>query len=828
MRFCLSCLRGYRTAATVCSLEGASLVDEDDLGRDPLAGVVLDGRYRLISRIGQGGVGFVYRAERTGIGKAFALKMPFGEALRDPSLVRRFLREAQLLAALDHPGCVSVVDFGGNETTVPYVVMELLGGEGLEQLLRRVRRIPPARAVRIAMQIADALGAAHQAGIVHRDLKPENVRVVSREGADDLIKILDFGFARVFRESAPPETKDRLTQVGTVLGTPEYMAPEQWLGDEIGPATDLYALGLVLYEMMMGHMAFDAEGSAGLMRQHVEVPPPPLVVDLPAGIADELAAIVARLLVKNPAARTPSAADLLVDLRHVDAALRDARTLRTTETQPRVGRRFAHFFLLERIARGSASEVHLALTSDVPGQGRPVVIKRLLPHLVQDPGFVRRFEDEMRRVLPLSHPGIVRVWEIGRVDDGEEEERFVAMEHVEGKDLGRILARARRDRVPVPLGVALYVTRAICDALAFAHRLIDAKGKTVPLLHEDVSPRNVLVSWDGAVELVDFGLARAMAAAGQTHAGVVLGKLRYLAPEQASPGQVPTSPATDVYAAGLLLFEMLAGGPRFFEAGHRALLDAVRAPKPALPGDRVPGIPTDVDDIVAHAIAATPQERPQSAAEMRDDLAAAIARHAPRVSADDVGAFVRKLFADEVEAERTRLRAALEGHWAPPTDPEVRLPSVELTNPGDLPEEKTTVRPTASVLSEPLVRAVPDTSPGGPHDTDPERRGHVEIPTDPDGVPAVDPEGSLPGHREISTAPDGVPAIRATPPPETRRHDLPRREEPPSDPLPPPPPLTPRPFTTTPRKSRGVLLPLVVVALVAIGTIAVFLLASRM
>ncbi len=499
----------------------------------------------------------------------------------------------------------------------------------------------------------------------------------------------------------------------------------------------------------------------------------------------------------------------------------------TAETPPRVGRRFAHFFLLERIARGSASEVHLALTSDVPGHGRPVVIKRLLPHLAQDPGFVRRFEDEMRRVLPLSHPGIVKVWEIGRVDDGEEEERFVAMEHVEGKDLGRILARARRERVPVPLGVALYIARAMCDALAFAHRLIDAKGKTVPLLHEDVSPRKVLVSWDGAVDLVDFGLARAMAAAGQTHAGVVLGKLRYLAPEQASPGQVPTSPATDVYAAGLLLFEMLAGGPRFFEAGHRALLEAVRAPKPALPGDRVPGIPTDVDDIVAHAIAATPRERPQSAAEIRDDLAAAIARHAPRVSADDVGAFVRKLFADEVEAERTRLRAALEGHWVPPTDPEVRLPSVELTNPGDLPEEKTTVRPTASVLSEPLVRAVPDTSPGAPHDTDPERRGHVEIPTDPEGVPAVHPEGSLPDHEEISTVPEGVPAIRDTPPPETRRHDLPRRTEPPSEPV-PPPPLTPRPFTTPPRKGSGVLLPLLVVVLVAIGTIAVFLLASRM
>jgi serine/threonine-protein kinase len=778
----------------------------------------------------------VYRAERTGIGKAFALKMPFGEALRDPSLARRFLREAQLLAALDHPGCVSVVDFGGSETAVPYVVMELLGGEGLEQMLHRTRRIPPARAIRIAMQIADALGAAHQAGIVHRDLKPENVRVVTREGADDVIKILDFGFARVFRDSAvqghadvtPP---DRLTQVGTVLGTPEYMAPEQWLGRESGPATDLYALGLVLYEMITGRLAFDGEGAAGLMRQHVEVPPPPLVVDLPASIADELAAIVARLLVKDPAERTPSAADLLVDLRHVDAALRDARTVRTAETPPRVGRRFAHFFLLERIARGSASEVHLALTSDVPGRGRPVVVKRLLPHLVQDPGFVRRFEEEMRRVLPLSHPGIVRVWEVGRVDDGEEEERFVAMEHVAGKDLARILARARQSRVPVPLGVALHVSRAICDALAFAHRLTDARGKSAPLLHEDVSPRNVLVGYDGAVELVDFGLARAMAASGQTHAGVVLGKLRYLAPEQASPGRVPTSAATDVYAAGLLLFEMLAGGPRFFDSGHRALLDAVRAPKPALPGDRVPGIPTEVDDIVARAIAATPEERPHSAAEMRDDLAAAIARHAPRVSADDVGAFVRGLFADEADAERARLAAALDGQWVPQTDPEVRLPSVELTNPGDLPEEKTTVRPTASVLPEPVVRAIQDTPPAGPRDTEPERRAPTEVHTDPEGVPAVAVLEPLPGHQEISTPPDGGTAAHDVPPPEARRHEMPRTDDTPGAPptaLPPPTP-TARPFAPSPRRSSsGVLLPLLVVALVAIGTVAVFLLASRM
>ena len=200
MRFCPSCLRGYRTAARVCSLEGTALVDESELGRDPLAGHVLDDRYELISRVGQGGIGFVYRAQRIGLGKKVAIKMPFGEALRDPSLVGRFLREARMLATLDHPGCVTVLDFGGSETEVPFLVMELLGGEGLDRLLRRAGRLPPARAVRIALQLADALGAAHQAGIVHRDLKPENVRVIRREGADEIVKILDFGFALVFRE----------------------------------------------------------------------------------------------------------------------------------------------------------------------------------------------------------------------------------------------------------------------------------------------------------------------------------------------------------------------------------------------------------------------------------------------------------------------------------------------------------------------------------------------------------------------------------------------------------------------------------------------------
>ena len=802
----------------MCSLEGTALVDEDDLGRDPLAGVVLDGRYELLSRVGQGGLGFVYRASRVGLGKHVAVKMPFGEALRDPSMVRRFLREARTLAALDHPGCVTVLDFGGSETTVPYLVMELLGGEGLEHLLGRVGRVAPVRAVRIAMQLADALGAAHQAGIVHRDLKPENVRVISREGADEIVKILDFGFALVFHDSGPGGERDRLTKIGTVLGTPEYMAPEQWLGTETGPTTDLYALGLVLYEMLAGALPFEGESPSALMRQHVEAAPPPLTIDVPAGIADELAAVVARLLVKDPAKRTPSAADLLVDLRHVDAALRDAQTVRTADAPPRIGRRFAHFVLLERIARGAASEMHLGLTSDVPGRGRPVAVKRLLPHLSLDPVFVQRFEAEIRRVLPLSHGGIAQVWELGRATEGEVEEIFVVMEHVSGKDLGRLFARGRQQRRAIPLGVALYVARSICDALACAHR----QPQPGALLHEDVSPRNVLLSYDGAVKLVDFGLARALAAAGQTHAGVVLGKLRYLAPEQTMPGRAPVTTATDVYAAGLLLFEMLTGTPRFYEGGHRALLEAVRAPQPLRPSERAPdaAIPEDVDEIVVRALAAAPERRIRSAAEMRDDLAAAISRHAPRVSADDLAALLRELFANEADAEQGRLRAALDGNWVPPTDPEVVLPSVALTSPGDLVMEATAILPTRIPPTDD-VRSIPDTNPGT-RQAPSRESARSDAPTDPDEAPPIRVEVVSPPH--VVAAP--IPRAPATREP---ARGTPTRES--SDemdvPVAPSPAPAPHPFASRPRRHSGVLVPLLVLTLVAIATAAVFLLAAR-
>jgi hypothetical protein len=268
---------------------------------------VLGGRYRLDEPLASGGMGTVYVATDERLGRRVAVKLLKDELAHDDRFVQRFRREARAAAALSHPNVASVFDYGEDSGT-PFIVMELAPGRDLARVLREDGPLPAARARRIATQMCAALGHAHAAGLVHRDVKPANVIV----DADDRVKVTDFGIARATGEST-------LTATGTVLGSAHYMSPEQASGAPVTPASDVYAAGLVLYEMLTNALPFTGESPVAVALRHVsdEVPrPSALNPDVPADLDDA----VARATARDPAERWRSAGEMAAALTGEDRA----------------------------------------------------------------------------------------------------------------------------------------------------------------------------------------------------------------------------------------------------------------------------------------------------------------------------------------------------------------------------------------------------------------------------------------------------------------------------------------------------------------------------
>jgi len=284
------------------------------MGPDPeaLVGHVLEHRWDVIRALDEGGMGHVYEARHVFLGTRVALKILRSEVARSSQAIARLEREAYAASAIGDPRIVDVRDFGRLPTGEAYVVMEYVGGRRLLDAIRD-DELSLERAVTVAIEVADALGAAHRHGIVHRDLKPENVMLAGTE-----VKLLDFGIALL------EDTTERLTLAGQLLGTPEYMSPEQCIGGDIDERTDIYALGVLLYEMLTKTVPFEADDPMEICRLHrTEAPDPPNV--FVAEIPDALNAIVMRCLQKDPDARFASMADVALALRHVFEEDRDDR-----------------------------------------------------------------------------------------------------------------------------------------------------------------------------------------------------------------------------------------------------------------------------------------------------------------------------------------------------------------------------------------------------------------------------------------------------------------------------------------------------------------------
>jgi serine/threonine-protein kinase len=302
-----------------------TLGDASESPPDPFVGQVLGGRYRMIERLAEGGMGTVYRAEHVGLCKEVAIKLVSDEGGVRPEHALRFLREAMVTSRIDHPNVISATDYGTFEDGTAFLAMTLATGPTLSSVMQVERPMRWNRAALIGSQIADAIAAAQEQGVVHRDLKPENLVLQPMPDGNDVVKVLDFGIAKYARDSlAPPSAlgAQQATRVGVVVGTPGYMAPEQAVGKRADHRADLYAMGVILWECVVGRKLWAQDDIQQLMAAQLsETPPSVRSAADDASIPDAFDALVAALLARRPELRPQSAIEVRDLLR---ALVRDA------------------------------------------------------------------------------------------------------------------------------------------------------------------------------------------------------------------------------------------------------------------------------------------------------------------------------------------------------------------------------------------------------------------------------------------------------------------------------------------------------------------------
>ncbi len=278
-----------------------------------LLGATLSGRYLVTRKVGQGGMGAVYEATHTLIGKRVAVKVLLEKYAQREAIVKRLKQEAQLASSIGNEHIIDITDFGNTEDGRTFVVMEYLEGESMAECLARESMLPEQRILRIAQQAASALAAAHAKGVVHRDIKPENIFLLKRKEMD-FVKVVDFGISKSLRATDEQEEQVRLTQTGMVLGTPLYMSPEQARGDEdLDHRVDVYALGVIMYEAATGRVPFSGNNDRAVISQVLNEEPTP-VREVRPELSEEFEAIVSRAMAKERGDRYTSATDMLHDL----------------------------------------------------------------------------------------------------------------------------------------------------------------------------------------------------------------------------------------------------------------------------------------------------------------------------------------------------------------------------------------------------------------------------------------------------------------------------------------------------------------------------------
>lgn len=313
------------------------------------------------------------------------------------------------------------------------------------------------------------------------------------------------------------------------------------------------------------------------------------------------------------------------------------------------GTRFGKYTLLNRIAVGGMAEVFLARQEGLEGFEKTICIKRIRPHLSSQPNFVRMFLNEAKLAAQLNHPNVVQIYDLGRVNDSY----FIAMEYISGRDMSRIIPKAEKAGIPFPMIYALRIASNVCEGLYYAHTKGDAYGNPLNVVHRDITPENILVSFNGTVKIVDFGIAKANTQLEQTRAGEIKGKLSYMSPEQCM-GHVLDA-RSDIFSFGSVIYEWITGYKLFTGENEMAILKSIIDGKIYPPSYFKEDVPEAVERILMKALDKDKSKRYQSAWEMQFDIDTYLASSEFTPSNIHLSNFLKQIFGDEIEREKELL-----------------------------------------------------------------------------------------------------------------------------------------------------------------------------
>jgi serine/threonine protein kinase len=653
------------------------------------------GKYEVLEEIGRGAMGVVYKAFDPLIGREVAIKVISENALALPEIKERFYREARSVGKLNHENITIVHDVGEVDGK-PYLVMEYLAGTDLKLIIREKTPLRLLQKLEYARQICEGLQYAHTHHVTHRDIKPENIKILP--GGN--IKIMDFGIAR-------PAGSD-LTAPGMMLGTPWYMSPEQIKGQIVDARTDIFSFGVVLFELLMYKKPFEGNVSTVIYSiMHDE----PAALSLESNLVADLQNLLAKCLAKNAEERYRDCAVLLKvldtiiakarqqeqkiigllmqakaliaqqkffealapleEILLIDLTFAEAQSLRqqclekikTTAATPRMSKNMAgtiisHYKIIARLGVGGMGVVYKAEDTRLK---RLVALKFLSPHLTADAIAKERFIREAQAASALDHPNICTIYEIDETAASPDlqfteglGQLFICMAYYAGETLKETMIEGG-----LPLGQIMNIAVQIAQGLAKAHE----NG----IVHRDIKPANIMITKDGLVKILDFGLAKLTGETRLTRSGVTAGTLSYLSPEQAQNQEVDHR--SDIWSLGVLLYQMTTGKLPFDGEYDLAILYSIVNKDPTPASQLNSNIPAELEQVISRALQKPPHDRYASMQKMLDDLKRAERRvdkmkeHETTPLLEEVGSLITKgklfLGKNEYPEALSRFRAVL-------------------------------------------------------------------------------------------------------------------------------------------------------------------------
>lgn len=560
-------------------------------------GTVLASRYEIQAMLGEGGMGAVYRARDRELDRLVALKVIRAELANHGEILRRFKQELILARQVTHKNVVRIFDLGVTDG-LKFITMEYVDGRDLKSMLVEGGKMAPGTAVPIIRQVLLGLQAAHNEGVVHRDLKPQNV-MVDGQGR---VYLMDFGIARSMEAAG-------MTRTGALMGTPDYMSPEQAMGEKVDARSDLFSVGVILYEMLTGTQPYESATVMGTLIKRTKEKATP-VRELDPTLPQYLNDIVARCLEISLERRYQEAGEIVRDLDSssvsTSGSSRQAQLAGGGSSGSRglmaPGSDFGPRYRIDALlGEGGMGKVYKAFDRDLE---RTVALKLVRPELAADPVSMDRLKQELLLASRVSQKNILRIHDLGDVDGV----KFISMWFVDGEDLHQLILREGKLDLERAIGIA----KQLCRALDAAH--------AEEVVHRDLKPQNVLIDGAGNAYVSDFGLAKSLeaGAAMVTRAGEIMGTPRYMSPEQAE--SKPVDHRTDLYALGLIIYEMVTGDLPFrsdtvLQAMYQRVTQAPKNPKLLNPD-----LPDELVSVIMRCLEKDPEQRYQHAREILADL----------------------------------------------------------------------------------------------------------------------------------------------------------------------------------------------------------------